>query len=468
MSNRDSQSADNTASYQKQSRSILIALLFPTMAIILDGAMFSVALPTIRDNFAIPPDTVAWLTISFTLPFMMLMPLFGRLGDQLGKKRLVSLGVIILCIGSFTMLTANNLTMLFIGRMIQGVGSSGITPLSLAILSQRFSVEKRGNALATWNAVAPATSIFAPSIAGLLTDNLGWRTIFLPPLLVGLFAFAIVRWNIPQSRNKPDWAILKTFDWAGVLLLAGTIIFGVFYLSSRPLTGIEPFRDFRFLAGFALFSIGFVIWEIRHPDPLVDLKILRVEGFSPASLGAGFRMAMIRGISFLLPLYLADIYGLSALRIGLFISLHAIFQFIFIRVGGRLADKWPNRQLILLGLSIQTGVMAYYGLIPPNISFFWIGLGVMAHGVGTGFSLAALHRTALRNIAEDKTGIAAGVYSMTRFAGSMLAVAIAGVILQTGQAFGLSDLIGYQLGYGFLVIAGIFSLITTLQLRKDF
>lgn len=467
MTNLKHPSADDQPDYKKQSRAILIALLFPTMAIILDGAMFSVALPTIRDELAIPPDTVAWLTIAFTLPFMMLMPLFGRLGDQLGKRRLVILGVIILCIGSFMMLTANSLAMLFVGRIIQGIGSSGITPLSLAILSQRFSVEERGNALATWNAVAPATSIFAPSIAGVLTDNLGWRTIFLPPLLVGLVAFIIVRWKIPQSRDKPNWAILKTFDWTGVLLLAGSIIFGVFYLSSRPLTGIEPFRDFRFLAGFALFSIGFVMWEKRHPDPLVDLKILRVEGFSPASLGAGFRMAMIRGISFLLPLYLADIYGLTALRIGLFISLHAIFQFIFIRVGGRLADKWPNRQLIMLGLSIQTGVMIYYGLIPPNISFFWVSLGVMAHGMGTGFSLAALHRTALKNISEDKTGIAAGVYSMTRFAGSMLAVAIAGVILQTSNTFGLESLTGYRLSYGFLVIAGLLSIAATFQLKKS-
>lgn len=457
-----------TAEYQKQSRAILIALLFPTMAIILDGAMFSVALPTIRDNFEIPPDTVAWLTISFTLPFMMLMPLFGRLGDQLGKRRLVILGVIILCIGSFTMLTANNLAMLFVGRMIQGIGSSGITPLSLAILSQRFSVEERGNALATWNAVAPATSIFAPSIAGFLTDNFGWRTIFLPVLVIGIFAFAIVNWKIPQAQERPKWGILKTFDWIGVLLLAGTIIFGVFYLSSRPLTGVEPFRDFRFLAGFLIFIFGFVIWERRHADPLVDLNILRVEGFVPASLGAGFRMAMIRGISFLLPLYLADIYLLSALRIGLFFSLHAVFQFIFIRVGGRLADRWPNRQLILLGLAIQTGVMAYFGLIPSNISFIWIALGVMMHGVGTGFSLAALHRTALRNIAEDKTGIAAGVYSMTRFAGSMLAVAIAGVILQSSNTLGLSSLLGYQLSYGFLVAAGLLSIIATLQLRRNF
>ncbi|MFK7801825.1 MAG: MFS transporter [Anaerolineae bacterium] len=468
MTKLDHPSADDESDYKTQSRAILIALLFPTMAIILDGAMFNVALPTIRDNFDIPPDTVAWLTIAFTLPFMMLMPLFGRLGDQLGKRRLVLLGVSILCLGSFTVLTANNLAMLFIGRLILGVGSSGITPLSLAILSQRFSVEERGNALATWNAVAPATSIFAPSIAGFLIDNFGWRVIFLPTLLIGLFAIAIVRLKIPQSQEKPNWVILKTFDWTGVLLLAGTIIFLVFYLSSRPITGVEPLRDFRFLAVFILFLVGFIWWEKRHPAPLIDLNIFSVEGFLPASLGAGFRMAMMRGISFLLPLYLADIYDLPALWIGFVLSIHSVFQLIFIRIGGRLADRWPNRRLILLGLVIQIGVMAYFGLIPINLSLAWIGLGVVAHGVGTGLSLAALHRTALKNIAEDKTGLAAGVYSMTRFAGSMLAVAIAGVILQSGRTFGLSDLIGYQLGYGFLVAAGLVGIIATLQLRKDF
>jgi MFS family permease len=461
-------SNEKSADYKLQSRAILIALLFPTMAIILDGSMFSVALPTIRDDFAIPPDIVAWLTIAFTLPFMMLMPLYGRLGDQLGKKRLVIFGVSILCIGSFIVLTANNLTMLFVGRMIQGIGSSGITPLSLAILSQRFSVEERGNALATWNAVAPATNIFAPSIAGFLTDNLGWRTIFLPVLLMGIFAFVMVQWKIPQTLEKPNWSILKTFDWTGVLLLAGTIIFLVFYLSSRPLTGVEPFRDFRFLAGFALFVVSFVLWEKRHQSPLIDLNILRTDGFLPASLGSGFRMAMMRGISFLIPLYLADVYDLSALRTGFVISVHSISLLIFIRVGGRLADRWSNRKLILLGLAIQMVVMGYFGLIPAGLSLVWIGLGVILHGLGAGLSLAAQHRTALRNIAEDKTGLAAGVYSMTRFSGSMLAVAIAGVILQTGRSFGLTDLVGYQLTYGFLVITGILGIIATFQLRKDF
>ncbi len=458
----------NSADYKLQSRAILIALLFPTMAIILDGSMFGVALPTIRDDFAIPPDTVAWLTIAFTLPFMMLMPLYGRLGDQLGKKRLVVLGVSILCIGSFIVLTANNLTMLFVGRVIQGIGSSGISPLSLAILSQRFSVEERGNALATWNAVAPATNIFAPSIAGFLTDNLGWRTIFLPVLLMGIFAYVIVQWKIPQAENKPNWTLLKSFDWTGVLLLAGTIIFLVFYLSSRPITGVEPFRDFRFFAGFILFLISFVIWEKRHPDPLIDLKILRVDGFAPASLGSGFRMAMMRGISFLIPLYLADVYDLSALKTGLIISVHSLSLLIFIRVGGRLADEWPNRKLIILGLAIQMAVMGYFALLPANLPLFSVVLGVILHGLGAGLSLAAQHRTALRNIADDKTGLAAGVYSMTRFSGSMLAVSTAGVILQSGQAMGFSDIVGYQLTYGFLVIAGGLGILATLQLRRNF
>ena len=143
------------------------------------------------------------------------MPLFGRFGDDLGKARLLLIGVIILIAGTLLIYFADTLLMIFVGRIIQGIGASGSTPLSLAILAQRFPEEERGRAMATWNLAAPGTSIIAPSLSGLLVDSFGWRTILIPVFVIAIAAFFIVRYWVPTLRGKPNWLVLRQFDWGG-------------------------------------------------------------------------------------------------------------------------------------------------------------------------------------------------------------------------------------------------------------
>ncbi|MEM7111970.1 MAG: MFS transporter [Chloroflexota bacterium] len=452
--------------FQKQSRVILFALLFPTMGIILNGSTFGVALPTIRDEFGIASDVAAWLTIAFSLPFMKLMPLYGRLGDQLGKQRLLIGGVLIFCLGTLLALLSNSLLLIFLGRIIQGVGSAGVTPLSLAIITERFAPEERGRALGTWNSVAPGTSIFAPTIGGFLVDTLGWRTIFVPVLVIGIVAIVVVRWRVPTLRGKPNFGFLRTFDWLGTLLLGLTTTFLVLYVSSRPVTGVASLQDWRLLIVFLSLAAGFVYWERRHAAPLINFSIFRERQFSVASLAAGMRMAMMVGIGFLLPLYLTDVHGLTASTIGLLATIHSVSLFISIRFGSPLADRWSNRWLIAGSLGVQTAVMLYFSQLPETASLVFVALGSFVHGSGAGMSLAALHRTALSSVTSKHSGSAAGVYSMTRFAGSMLSTALAGVILENRLAQGAVTISAYQSVYLFLVGVGVVGVVLAWQLRE--
>lgn len=436
------------------------------MAIILNGSMFGVALPTIRDEFGMAPDVTAWLQIAFSLPFMLFMPLFGRLGDELGKARLLVLGTVIFFGGTLLIYFADSLPLVFVGRLIQGAGSAGITPLSLAIISARFSAEQRGNALGLWNSTAPFTSIFAPFIGGYLTDTFGWRSFLLPTLAVTVFAVVIMQWRVP-SLTKPNWRVLRRFDWVGVLLLTSTIVFLMFYLSSRPVTGVEPLRDWRLLLAFALSLVAFTRWERRQREPLIDLDILQNRTFVTASLGVFFRMSLMVSIGFLLPLYLADLYSLSASGIGWLATIHAVALLFSIRLGGWLADRRSNRNLILIGVGIQTVTMLYFALLPNDLPLAAIFAGAVVHGLGAGAVLPAFHRTAIGSVPDDQTGAAAGIYSMTRFAGSMLATAITGVILQVTQDGGLTLLRSYQLAFTFLLVLGTMGLLVSTRLSPE-
>jgi EmrB/QacA subfamily drug resistance transporter len=448
-------------------KQMIIGLMVPMAMMILNLVMFNVALPTMRDTFAIPADLTAWLVTAYMLPFVTLMPLYGRLGDGLGKRRLLLIGVSIFAAGTILTLFSAELRFLIIGRVIQGMGAAGINPLCIAIISERFPVGERGKALGTWNSVGPIAAVVAPLLGGFLIDNLGWRMIFGPVLLVALAALLAVKMLVPPAeRNFVQPGFLRTLDWGGVLLMGSAITMLLFYLSSRPITGIEPLQDWRLLALTVLSFAGFFFWERRRAHPFVALDIFKYRGFSRASIGGGIRMFTMSSIGFLMPLYLADIYDLNAVSIGTMIMLHAGALFATMRLGGQLADRWGSRWPVIVGSAVQTAMMIYFALLPDSMWLGWVVAGLIAHGLGAGSSLAAMHRAAMGRISAEQTGVAAGLYSMFRFGGTALGTALGGVILQYGLDQSLLTIQAYQLVFWFISGVALLGVVIGWGLRE--
>lgn len=448
-------SAGNTArSFEKADQILLIGLMLPLMMMIVNTTMFEVALPTIRSTFGIRADVTAWLVTAYSLPFMLFMPLYGRLGDELGKRRLFLLGIIVFLTGSLLILLAPDLRLLFVGRMIQGLGTAGITPLSLALLTERFPVNVRGKALGTWNSVGPISSIAGPILGGFLIDYMGWRSILGPSILLGIFSLLVVNRQIPATHpGILQRSVLRSFDWSGVGLLSMATTLLIFYISSRPITGVEALQDWRLLITALLLFGGFILWEKRRIKPFVNLKIFRNTSFCLTSLGSGIRMATMSSIIFLIPLYLTDLYALNATFIGIIATLNAVTLLFTIPLGGQLADRWSSRWPVVIGASVQMGVAVYFAWLPRAVPLGLIAAGLLLHGLGAGLALASLHRTSMSTILPEQLGMAAGVYSMIRFGGSTLGVALAGVVLQPGLNQSLPAIEAYQTV--FWCIAGI-------------
>ncbi|MFQ5614475.1 MAG: MFS transporter [Anaerolineae bacterium] len=434
---------------------ILIGLMVPMIMMSLNFSMFRVALPIIRDDFGIQADIAAWVMTVYTLPFMIFMPLYGRLGDAFGRRRLYLIGITVFLTGTVIAVLAPNLGWLMAGRAVQGLGTSSFVPLSMAIISQRFPPGERGQALGTWNSVMPFMGMISPVLGGLLIDHLGWRTIFGPVLVAGLVGFLTLRGRVPPTPGveRDQAAFLRSFDWGGVALLGLTVTSLLFYASSRPITGVAALQDWRLLGLTLLLLGGFVYWERRRARPFVDLSILTNKIFRVASLSAGVRMFAMSGIGFLIPLYLADVHALNAAATGLLLMVHAGALFATLRLGGLLADRWDGRWLVVLSLSSQAAMMVYLGLLPATAPLWAVAAGVVAHGLGAGFSLATLHRAAMARIPEEQSGMAAGLYSMVRFAGTVFGTALGGVILQSGLSRGALPIQAYQTV--FLFIAGV-------------
>jgi EmrB/QacA subfamily drug resistance transporter len=440
--------------------------MFPSMVMPLTSSMSRVALPVIRDHFQLQADMAAWIATAFMLPFMILMPVYGRLSDGLGKRRLILAGIAIFSIGTAMATFASDLPWLMVGRAIQGIGVGGIMPLGMALISTIFHPDERGKALGTWSAVGPTTAFIGPLFAGFLIERWGWRAAFGPPMGVGVIAFLVVVKTVPPRLDEVKHGFLRSFDWVGAGLLAGTMISLLFYLSSRPVTGVPPLQDWRLASITTILMVCFLWWEKRREAPFVALNILRSRAFSTISFCASMRMFVMGGLSFLVPLYLADVRKLSVTHIGIMAMINPGAMSLIVRFGGQAADRWGSRWPVVIGLTIQALVILIFSQLPDTAPMWGIGIILASHGLAAGLMLAALHRAAMRNISEAQMGMAAGLYSMLRFVGSVIGTALGGVLLQIYLDRPFSITKAYQRAFLFFAGISILGIIAGLGLKE--
>lgn len=424
---------------------VLIGVMAPSLMVGMDHHTFGVALPTIRAYWGLDADTAAWTSMTYSLPFMALMPLYGRLGDSLGKRRLLLLGTLLFLVGTCMVAVSSSLGWFLLGRLIQGIGTAGFVPLSIAIITQSFAAHERGKIMGIWNSIIPLTGLIFPYFGGLLVEQLGWRAIYPPTLVAGVVALLLMLRYVPaQHQRGVDWGFLRAFDWLGVLLLSSAMIALLFFTSSRPLTGVDGLADWRLLGICLCCFAGLLLWERRRGQPYINFQIFQNRNFTAVSVGAGLRMFLMSCTSFVLPLYLTDIHQLTASIIGVAVALQAGMLFVTSLIGGQVADRWGGRRPVLISMVGLVAVMIALALAPAGAPVWLILALTGVHGLIIGLSLAPLHRASMQGIAPQETGAAAGLYSMIRFAGQILGVAVAGVTLQKNLALNLAPINAYQ------------------------
>ena len=428
----------------ESARRILISLMLPTLLMPMVSTMSRVALPVIRDDFGIPADVTAWVAAVFTLPFMILMPVYGRLSDGLDKRRLILAGIVIFSIGTTITLFAPDMTWLMVGRAVQGIGSAGMMPLGMALISSIFQAHERGKALGTWSTIGPTAGFLGPLAAGFLVSAWGWRGAFAPPLVFGLAAFFTVHRGVPAGLTRTAPRFLRSFDWTGALLLAASLTGLIFFLSSRSITGVAPLHDWRLLSTSLVLLGSFWWWEKRRRHPFISLGILANRKFLRASFCASMRMFGMGGLSILIPLYLVDIHGIPPAQLGGLLMINAGAMALMVRFGGGASDRWSSRWPVVIGLAVQASVMVIFSQLPDRAPLMLVASTLAFHGLGVGLMLAALHRSVMGSISDAQMGAAAGLYSMFRFLGSVIGTALSGVILQAGLDAALPTIAAYQ------------------------
>ncbi|MCB8945579.1 MAG: MFS transporter [Ardenticatenaceae bacterium] len=457
-----------TTSRNVNPNQLLYTLMIPAIIMPMSGWMFSVSLPIIRDDFGIAADLAAWIATAFTLPFMILMPVYGRISDGLGKRRLLLLGTAIFALGSLLATLSTTLSTLILGRIIQGMGAASLLPLSLALITEVFPPQKRGQAMGLFSSVGPITGVIGPVLAGYIVAAWGWRAAFVPAMLVAIGSTFVIYFLIPSNIQQLQFRFLSTFDWIGVTLLSATLTCLLFYFSSRPITGRPPLQDWRLLLLTILFLITFISYENKKANPFIKLQILQNRSLIIGSVCACLRMLALSGsVSFLMPLYFADIIGLDPTRTGFYLMANPAAMSIMVRFGGNLSDRLGSRIIAMTGFGIISAVMFTFSLLPSHSPHWLIVVLLVVFGTGAGLMLAALHRAALNDVPEPDLGTSSGIYSMIRFLGSACGAAFGGIILQFYlDQESVNLLTAYQHVFQWFVGFALLGLLTATQLPK--
>ncbi len=445
---------------------IVVALMFPSALMPMASSVVRVASPLFRDAFLLSAESLAWLSMSFTIPFMVLMPVYCSLSQMVGRRRLILAGTAVFVAGVIISMSAPRFAVLMLGQGIQGFGAAGMMPLGMAYIAAIFERSERGKALGTWSSVGPTIAFIGPLLAGIILATWNWRATFVLPLIMGVLALVAVTKGIPPGYSNIQPHMWRRFDWPGVGLLALALTSFFAFLSSRPITGAEPLTDWRLAVVMLLFLSLFVWRERTATNPFIDLDLYRQRLFRQASFGAALRMTTMGATGLLIPLFLADLYQVEGVAMGIMLMINPAAMSLMVRYGGQIADRWGSRWPLMVGFTAQMLVLATLFLLPEGVPLWSVGCVLAAHGLGVGTMLAALHRTALLDISEAQANVASGMYSFVRFVGVAIGTSVAGVLFTQFHANGWTQVESYKTTFLCFTLAAVTGLVLALRIDE--
>jgi len=405
---------------------IMGALMLTMFLAALDQTIVSTALPRIASDFH-ALNELSWVVTSYLITSAVTTPIYGKLSDLYGRKRLLSIAVIIFLIGSMLAGLSQSMTELILFRGIQGIGAGGLFTLVLATIGDVVSPRERGKWQGLIGAVFGVASVVGPLLGGFLTDALSWRWIFYVNVPLGLLALLAIAFRLHTHTERREHKI----DYVGALVLSLSMI------SLLLLTvwgGTTYAWDSSTIIGLAVFSalmLGvFVSWETLHPEPLIPLRLFENRIFFVSSLLSLISgMAMFAAIIYL-PEYQQVIRGYSATKSGL-LMIPLVLGIIGGSVlSGRLISHTGKYRLFpLIGTLVTAFGLLLFSHLEVTTSQWWISVWMLVTGLGIGLymqvmTLAVQNATAFRDL-----GTATSTVTFFRTIGSSFGTSLFGATL---------------------------------------
>ncbi|MEI5101091.1 MFS transporter [Streptomyces sp. PmtG] len=431
------------------------AVLASGMAL-LDGTVVNVALPTLGRDLDASISSLQWVVNAYMLTLSALLLLGGALGDRIGRRRTLVIGVVWFALASALCGLAQDAGTLIAARALQGVGGALLTPGSLALVRSAFRARDQAKAVGAWSGLGGVAGAVGPFLGGWLIDGPGWRWIFLinvPLAAVVLFAAR----HVPESRD--EGAAASGFDVPGAVL-------GALFLAGVSFSLIGASGDASFatsvLPGLVGVAAGaaFLVVEHRRRDPMLPLELFRSGLFSAANVMTLCLYAAIGGILFLLPVQLQTTLGYDALQAGTATLPITVLMLLLSAWAGDLARRLGPRPPLIAGpLIAAAGVLLMLRIGPGSSYAADVLPAVVVLGVGMSVFVAPLTATVLASVDASRAGLASGVNNTAaRIAQLLVVAALPLAVGLTGTAYtdaGALDTAFHKAAWG---CAGLFVL----------
>ncbi len=394
---------------------------------ILDTTIVNVAIPQLAKDFRATGGSIEWVVTGYLLSLALWIPASGWIGDRFGTKRTFLFALSVFTFSSALCAVSWNLPSLIGFRVLQGVGGGMLTPVGTAMLFRAFPPQERAAAstiLTIPTVLAPATG---PVLGGFLVTKVSWHWIFLVNIPIGIVGLVFGSKYLKEHKEGST----KSFDRPGFVLSGAGLALVLYALSEGPRVGWASWQAAGTAAAGIVALTAMVWWELRIPNPILELRLLKNRLFRSANLASFMSSGGLLGLLFLLPLFLQTLRGLSALDSGLTTFPQAIGVILASRFVGKLYQRVGPRRLLAVGLGGVAMASALFLLVDLDTSLWWIRAIMFLRGLFFACSIISLQAASFATISPADTGRASSLFSTIRQVGAAFGVALLATVLST-------------------------------------
>ena len=414
---------------------VTVVALLGTISAVVTTTTVNVALPDIMGAFGIGQDRAQWIATGNLAGQTVGQLLSAWLIDSFGQRKTFVGGIFIFVVSLLVAALSPDEVILTLARVVQGLLSGVLQSLTMFTLFSVFPPHQRGMAMGFFSINAILGPAVGPTIGGLLIEHFNWRWVFYMALPFSIFGMLFGSVLMPQ---REDSARRTDFDWVGFALLCTTMSSLLIGLSNGQREGWNSNYIVGLLATAAIAGTSFLVWELRVQHPLVHIRVLKVGPFAAAACVAVVFGVGQFGTTFLIPVFVQTIQGLTPLDSGLLLMPGALLLGLFMPVGGYLCDRLPPRALLMTGLSAFAVSTYWLHNVDVNTAFWLILVSVVVSRLGQALINPTLNATAMRSLQAAQLRQGAGMINFFRQLGGAFGVNLLSVSLDR-DTFSYSD-----------------------------